>query len=135
MRFIAALLLFFASIAQAQTVGVHTISAHEHGGFSNVDPGLYIRQDSGWTYGAYRNSHRRGSMYFGKTWETPEWHSLSLAVTAGGVTGYPAGAVTPLFVPSVAYHFGKSAIRIGLIPKPPYQGSSAAVHLMIEQSI
>jgi hypothetical protein len=130
-RFIIVALLFLASVAQAQTVGIHTISAHTNGGMNNVNPGLYIRH-GGVTFGTYRNSHRKQSAYLGYTWETEQWHSMTVAVTAGAITGYPRASVMPMLVPSVAYHFGQHAVRVGIVPKPPIHGSSAAVHLMFE---
>ena len=132
LRFI--LLLLFPVLASAQTVGVHTVSVHEHHGLNNTNPGLYIRYDNGLTGGFYRNSYRRESAYLGHTMEARNG-SVSAAVTVGAVTGYPAAKVMALVVPSVAYHFGDSAVRVGIIPRPPKTGAAAALHLMFESHI
>lgn len=130
-RFIIAALLFLASAANAQTVGIHTVSVHAHGGYNNVNPGLYVRH-GGITFGTYRNSYRKQSAYLGYTLETPQWHSMTAAVTVGAITGYERASVMPMLVPSVAYHFGRSAVRLGIVPRPPVNGGSAAMHLMFE---
>lgn len=132
LRFI--LLLLFPIFASAQTVGIHTVSVHEHHGFNNTNPGLYIRYDNGLTGGFYRNSYRRESAYIGYTMEARSG-PVSAALTVGAVTGYPAASVMPLVVPSVAYHFGSNAVRVGIIPRPPKTGAAAALHLMFEAHI
>ena len=134
-RYLITLLAFVASAATAQTVGIHTVSVHEHSGFNNVNPGLYLRYASGLTAGFYRNSYRRESAYLGYTIETPQWRDFSAAVTVGGVTGYPAASVMPLVVPSIAYHFDQSTVRLGIVPRPPKTGAAAALHLMFEQHL
>lgn len=129
-KFILVLLALCGS-AHAQTMGLHIASAHEHGGFNGVNPGVYVRLDSGWTAGIYRNSMERTSVYAGFTLETGT-RPLSAAITLGCITGYNA-SVTPLVVPSVAYHFGSNAVRVGFIPRPPgLGGASSALHLMVE---
>jgi hypothetical protein len=128
-------LALLAGSAAAQTVGIHTVSVHEHSGFNNINPGLYIRYDNGLTGGFYRNSYKRESAYLGYTIETRSFHNLSAAATIGGVTGYPAARVMPLVVPSIAYHFDQSAIRLGIVPRPPKTGAAAALHLMLETHI
>lgn len=125
--------LFFCFSAHAQTVGIHTISAHTNGGMNNVNPGVYVRLDNV-TFGTFRNSHRQQSAYLGYTFDR-RFGDVSAAVTVGGITGYPAASVMPMVVPSVAYHFGQHAVRVGIVPKPPVHGSSAAVHLMFETGI
>jgi hypothetical protein len=129
-RYLITLLAFVASAATAQTVGVHTVSVHEHSGFNNVNPGLYVRLDNGLTAGFYKNSYSRESGYLAYTIETDR--QVSVALTVGGVTGYPTARVMPLVVPSVAYHFDQSAVRLGIVPRPPKTGSAAALHLMVE---
>lgn len=128
------LLLLFCASAQAQTVGIHTISGHTNGGMNNVNPGLYVRLGNNVTFGTFRNSNRRQSAYLGYTAEY-RWRDVSVGLTIGGITGYRAAPVMPMVVPSVAYHFGKHAVRVGIVPKPPVHGSSAAVHLMFETAI
>jgi hypothetical protein len=129
-RYLITVLAFLAGSATAQTVGVHTFSVHERSGFNNVNPGMYVRLDNGLTAGFYKNSYTRESGYVAYTVETDR--QLSVAITVGGVTGYPAARVMPLVVPSIAYHFDKSAVRLGIVPRPPKAGAAAALHLMVE---
>jgi hypothetical protein len=123
-----------ASCAQAQTVGLHLGSVHERAGFNNVNPGAYVRGADGWTVGAYRNSVRRLSVYGGRTWESPAWHGLSAAVTVGVVSGY-TDTVAALVVPSLAFTAHRTALRVGIVPRPPTNGGSAALHLMVERAL
>ena len=129
---IFAALLGLSTLASAQTIGLHTVSVHEHAGMNNTNQGLYIRLDNGLTAGFYRNSYRQQSAYLAWTFETDQWHGLSAAVSVGGVSGYPAAKVMALIVPSVAYHVGESAVRVGIVPRPPKTGAAAALHLMFE---
>jgi hypothetical protein len=153
LRFI--LLLLFPVLASAQTVGIHLVSAHQHGGLNNINPGVYARLDNGVTVGAYRNSYKRTSAYLGYTAETFA-DRVSLGLTVGAITGYqsisgpqfcPEGnheapgfpcinegkRVQLMFVPSIAYHGGEYAVRLGIIPRPSTK-DIAAVHLMFERS-
>lgn len=132
MRYLLLLLFLFCGSAQAQTVGLHIISGHTNGGMNNFNPGLYVRLGNDVTFGTFRNSHRQQSAYVGYTFEARRG-SVSAALTLGVITGYPSASVMPMAVPSVAYHFGKHAVRVGIVPKPPIHGSSAAVHLMFER--
>jgi len=128
-------LMLLAGSASAQTVGIHTFSIHEKSGFNNTNPGLYVRHDNGVTYGFFKNSYRRDSAYLAYTVETEEWKNFTLAMTVGGVSGYPAAQVMILAVPSITYHFGQSAVRIGIVPRPPRTGAASALHLMFETHI
>jgi hypothetical protein len=154
LRFI--LLLLFPVWASAQTVGLHLVSGHTQGGLNNTNPGIYARFDSGLTVGAYRNSFRRNSVYLGYTVETSPTDRLSVAVTAGAITGYQreewcgrclngnigtksnpcfagdGGKVSPMLVPSIAYRHGEYAARFGIIPDASRK-SIRAVHLMVER--
>lgn len=103
--FLSALLAVAAmlpALATAETVlGLHVASHHfpQHDQ-NNVNRGLYLRTDAGWTAGFYENSLRRQSVYGGRTWDI-EYRGFRPAVTAMLVTGYRY-AVVPLIVPSVA---------------------------------
>jgi len=130
----AAIILFAMScLAQAQTVGLHLLSAHQKGGYHSVTPGLYIRSSNGLTAGIYRNSCGRISTYVGMTWEHDA--ALSPAITIGAVTGYPSAPVMPLLVPSVAMKIEQNmSARLALIPKPPTGShSSSALHFSLER--
>lgn len=131
-RIIFATLASLSTLAPAQTIGLHTVSRHEHSGMNNTNPGLYYRADNGFTAGFYRNSYREQSAYLAWTFETDQWRGITAAVTVGGVSGYPAAKVMALVVPNVAYHVGESAVRIGIVPKPPSHGTAASLHLMLE---
>lgn len=130
MRFL--LLLLFPLFAQAQTVGLHIASAHEHGGLNGFNPGIYAKLDNGATAGIYRNSYKRVSTYVGYTMEARRGE-FSAALTLGAVTGYPAASVMAMAVPSLAYTIGPDTVRIGIVPKPPTGGTSASLHLMVER--
>jgi hypothetical protein len=125
-----ALLCHFA--ASAQTVGLHLVSAHQHGGLNGINPGIYVRFDNGATFGTYRNSHRRQSSYAAWTFETEAVAGFSAALTVGAITGYPAAEVMPMLAPSVAYRVSDYAARLAIVPRPPLAGASAALHLMFE---
>lgn len=116
--------------ADAWIVGLHLLSAHAQPGFEAATVGLYAQAPSGLTAGVLRNSERRLSLYAGETWHTADgrW-----AITAGAITGYRGARVTPLLVPSLRLQLGDgAAARISLIPKPPREGGSSALHLSLE---
>jgi hypothetical protein len=64
---LGALALWSEARAEGITVGMHVGSAHfpDNGKVNNVNPGLYIRGESGAVFGFYRNSLRRTSVYAG----------------------------------------------------------------------
>jgi hypothetical protein len=129
--FSAAALALVSPCAQADTVGLHLASVHvpqRH--FNNTNPGLYYRNDAGWTAGGYRNSLRRTSAYAGYTWEYGV-----LGLTAGAVTGYQH-TVQALVVPSLRLftHDGFSA-RLAYIPRVEKRIESNVWHLMVERCI
>lgn len=119
-------------------LGIHLATAHSSGGMQGFNPGLYLRQDSGLTVGAYRNSYGRASAYAGWTFETAD---KRFALTVGAVSGYPAAPLMPVVVPSVRFALGQAsgegawAVRVSLLPKPPKEGSAAGVHLSIERGL
>ena len=126
------LYLLFAGSAQAQTFGIHAASIHEKQGMNNTNPGAYVRFENGATFGTYFNSIRKQSNYIAWSFETEQWHRLSAAITVGAVTGYQA-KLSALIVPSIAYHSNAATVRIGIVPRPPVHGGSAALHLMVER--
>jgi hypothetical protein len=140
--------------AAAQTVGLHIGSAHipasDH--LNNVNPGAYVRYDSGATAGFYRNSYKRLSVYAGWTWERGPF-----ALTVGGITGYKRSdvpctgdrlakgythcwdgsrstALSLLVAPSVALPdvFGITP-RVTVLPKIESKGSTV-IHLAVERA-
>ena len=126
----AAALALLAPCARADTVGLHLVSvhmpAHE---FNNFNPGIYYRNDDGWTAGGYYNSLRKASVYAGYTWQY-----RALGLTVGGATGYQY-ALQPLLVPSLRLfnHEGVSA-RLAYIPRVEKHIESNVLHLTVEYS-
>jgi len=135
------LALLLATSAQAITpevVGLHIGSHHftpapKHiGTWNDNNPGVYARWSNGVTVGTLRNSERRQSVYVGKVFETPRWHSLGADVTVGGITGY-ARAVSPLLALSGSRKAGNTTARLSYLPKA-HPKASAALHLSTEWS-
>jgi hypothetical protein len=119
----------FASHVRAVTLGVHTVSAHEMGGYRIVTPGAYVRGQSGIGAGVLRNSIGRASWHADYTLQTAPG-PVRLAVTVGGITGYPHAAVSPVLTPSVLL---AERVRLLYLPaKPDEPKSSQALHLAIE---
>ena len=128
LKALAALAMGVAAMgSQAQAIGVHLGSYHGGAaGMNNINPGVYYKADSGFTAGAYYNSHRRPSAYMGYT---HEWGAL--AVTVGAITGYNRTAL-PMVVPSLRIvEFHQVTARLAFVPKVRRDGASA-VHLMVE---
>lgn len=121
--------------ADEVTVGGHLATYHfnmePEQSFKNLNPGLYVRTESGLTLGAYRNSLARRSAYAGWTFATRDDR---FAVTVGGVTGYPGWSpVAPLLVPSVRQDLGGGwSARLAYLHKPNEHGATG-LHLMLER--
>lgn len=105
------------SSAHATTLGLHLVSVHSRPGYCDANPGLYLRTDSGWVVGAYRNSRCEASVYAAYALEhrfTPQW---SAALALGAVSGY-GPHLKPLAVPSLAVDLDDhNAIRLHIAPK------------------
>jgi hypothetical protein len=122
--------------AAAQTLGLHTISAHASGGMNNFNPGAFIRSADGYTLGGYWNSERRLSLYAGRSFTVASHGPLSADITLGAITGYRAAPVLPLAVPSLAWRYApRSAVRLAVIPPLPIKGASAVAHLIFEKEL
>jgi hypothetical protein len=114
-------------------IGAHIATAHDTGGKQNVNPGLYVRTESGLTAGAYRNSYDRFSAYGGYTWQT---ENKLFALTVGAVTGYPAMRVMPVLAPSLRLPLTeRSAARFTLLPKPVKGGTGMGLHFSLETEL
>ena len=124
----ALVLCAIAPGARADTVGIHLGSLHIPAkDYNNSNPGLYVRLDSGWTGGLYRNSLRKNSVYAGYTWT----HG-AFSVTAGGVTGY-FETLQPLLVPSFAlFTYRGITPRLAFIPRVEKKIGAHVLHLMVE---
>lgn len=136
--------MLVAECAKAEpVVGLHIASHHwpAKDYQNNDNPGLYVRLDSGFTAGFYRNTLRRTSFYAGWTWEYGPF-----AITAGGITGYKRQcdaqgmcwgssrtAVMPMLAPSV-----RLPEVLGVHPRiwytPRIGSTSSVIHLSIERS-
>jgi hypothetical protein len=129
--------LLFASPAHAQTtVGLHLATQHlEHStqDLQTLTPGVYLRTESGFTAGSFRNSYSRSSVYAGWTWQTDDGR---FALTAGAITGYSAAKVMPLVTPSVRFELAPGTyLRTAYVPKPLKHGHSSGLHLSIEWAV
>ena len=113
-------------------IGSHHFDARQTGAWNDINPGIYARWASGVVVGTLRNSERRQSVYVGKVFETPRWHSLGADVTVGGITGY-ARAVSPLLALSGSLKAGNTTARLSYLPKA-HPKASAALHLSTEWS-
>lgn len=130
----------FCSKARAEgfTVGLHLATAHFGGDHLQAStPGVYGRVDSGplqgLTAGTYRNSYSNQSSYLGWSWQTAD---SRFALTVGGITGYSAGRVMPLLVPSARIPItGGIALRVAFFPKPVHEGHAAGLHLAAELAL
>lgn len=130
MKLALALLALLATQAQAETTfGVHLGSIHDSKGFNNVNPGIYVRLDSGFTAGTVYNSERKQSVYAGWTFEHHFTSKFSAAVTVGGITGY-AMPVTPMVIPSLAVNTGPATVRVGFLTKVNKNGANALTFMV-----
>ena len=124
--------------AQAQTVGVNLIALHERGGYQWFTPGVYVLTDAPVaglnTLGVFRNSLGRTSVQPGRTWRSEPFSVLGvpvhdLALTVGGVTGYPHAKISPLVIPSI--RIGKVR-AMWLERKPDEPNASRAIAFSVE---
>ena len=124
-----AVALFTSTFTYADPVyGVHIGSQHFPGkDYNNINPGAYVRYDSGFTLGAYYNSERRVSAYAGYTYE---WGRFG--ITLGGITGYKRMAILPMVVPTLRLgQIGPATIRLAFLPKIEKSGATV-IHFMAE---
>jgi hypothetical protein len=132
---IAALILnLFASNAMADAVvGLHIGTKHfdTNQQWNDSNPGLYIKTEQGYTFGAYRNSEWNNSVYAGKTFTYKLSSSIEVGSTVGVLTGYKVGTM-PFVLPSAAIKYDDYAVRIGYVPKINKQGAQG-FHLMLEK--
>lgn len=93
----ALLVMWLCPKAQAQTVGLHVGSVHLDGqlqrvrGWNDVNPGVYVRWDSGLVAGAFVNSLKRRSHYVGWSWQArpvARFDRLEVALALGVMDGY-----------------------------------------------
>jgi hypothetical protein len=135
---LAAAVLMAASVAQAQTFGVHLGSVHVPAkSLNSFNPGAYVRMHNGFTAGGYLNSYRKFSAYAGWTWTLAESGPWSLDVTAALASGYPKGRVVaglrPIVMPSVAYG-DDWRVRVAYGPRVDPKRGVHLVHFSVERS-
>lgn len=137
-------------------LGVHLVSAHfpAGDGLNNVNPGVYVRAESGLTVGVYRNTLRRTSAYAGWTFTTDVIPEAPISLTVGAVSGYrferkevackneawstrcfdwegySSQSVVPMVAPSIALPLSWATPRLTVIPG--IGKGSSAVHLSVE---
>lgn len=119
--------------APAADLGIHLGTYHtRHGVYNDVNPGLYVRADSGLTAGVYLNSLRRTSVYAGWTVST-QAGPAELSLTLGGIAGYPVAHVLPMAVPSAAVKVDDTtSLRLTWIPRVHPKVDTHAFHVSIE---
>lgn len=131
--------LLCATPAHAETVvGLHTFSAHypQERYQNNDNFGAYVRLDNGTTFGAYRNTLGRPSVYLAYTAQAGPF-----GLTAGVITGYRRRApcergyspayLAPLLAPSIRLPAVLGATpRITLVP--PAKNTVTVTHLSLE---
>jgi hypothetical protein len=85
MKATVAIALLLAGAAQAQTIGLHLVSAHvpARSYQQNFNPGLYVRTENGIVAGFYRNTLNRTSVYVGLAAEGGPF-----SLTIGLISGY-----------------------------------------------
>ena len=132
--FFALILALAATVAQAQTVGLHLASIHDKPGFNNTNPGIYLKTESGFTLGAVVNSENNPAFYMGKTYTKP-MSSGDLSMTVGGIHGYKLAPIVPLVVPSLGVNCGeKTTCRISYLTQLHKNGANA-LHFSIEKRL
>jgi hypothetical protein len=122
---VCALLTFgIATGAQAQTVGLNVVTAHNEGGYRSDTLGVYYRAASGLGGGILRNSYGRTSVHLSQTWELGRAGPVEFSGTVGGITGYEWVPVIPLV--ALTARVGHHALH--LLPNP--RGASAINYAM-----
>lgn len=58
----------FSPAGQDPTTGIYSRYEENRRPINNVNPGIGISFDGGWTAGIYRNSYYRTSVYLGRAW-------------------------------------------------------------------
>lgn len=155
--FVFALLLCFVfGTVHAQTIGLHLASIHAPARdfHRNTNPGVYVITDNGLTFGVYRNTLGRTSVYAGVTIDSGPF-SLTVGATTGyqkraehgkcydgvpdlglgcdNVMGVSNGVLLPVVSPSI-----RLPAVAGITPRISYipslgAGSSSAFHLSVER--
>lgn len=139
---------FTPFMAMAQVFGLHIGSQHDPdpgGRANNLNPGIYLRLDNGFTAGLYKNSLHKDTGYVGLT--TSEF--LRTSVTFGVASGYRPEGLIPIVVPTwriVTFgggpdglfftddytKVGTISVRFAWIPRIEEKGTNV-YHLMIER--
>ena len=105
-------LLMIAHLANAQSIGVHTISKHakDNHKYNNNNYGLYYRTEKNYVFGFYENSFGDTAVYGAEVWEK-RFGPVSVGATAGLVAGYERFPILPLAGVSAGVHIGKLTVR------------------------
>lgn len=117
-----------AGAAHAEIIGLHLASVHSMPDYNNSNTGIYYRESTGFTAGAYYNSQWRQSAYMGITRQIGPVDVSLLAIT-----GYREADVMPAVIPSYAFAIGGGvALRTSLILNPG--DGPHALHFSLEYS-
>jgi len=135
-KYVLAVMVFFATIAHADTIGVNLFSAHEDSKYCNDTPGVYYANTEGYTLGVYKNSEcKKFSTYVGRTFETVG--IIGASITLGAVTGYKYADVLPFVIPSITIRASQEFFaRISFLPAISNDGKNiiySGVNFAIER--
>ncbi len=136
---ILSLTLLSPVAAQTTTLGLHTVSYHDHGNFNNNNTGVYL-QHNGWTGGYYKNSINQDSFYGGYVleWDLPPNPVFQSASILGGVvSGYRSRtynhdySVMGAF--SLKHDFNEQqGLRLSILPTHRKSPANYVLHLSYE---
>ena len=106
-------------------VGLHLASVHSRGGYTDINPGVYVESECGVMIGAFRNSYGNFSAQLAYRLEPKK---LPVFVEAGLATGYPGHDVQPYAMGGVRV----GPVRIGYIPHISGVNRCAMAHAMVQ---
>ncbi|HEX7765997.1 MAG TPA: hypothetical protein VF443_04750 [Nitrospira sp.] len=116
----------FVGTAKADVIGIDIASVHAHPGMNNVNPGLYLHRDDGWSGGFYYNSERHMTGWLGYTIKD---EADRFAITLGAASGYKIAPIIPIVIPSVRIGLtDTTSVRLSLA----LAKSNPALHLSLE---
>lgn len=118
-------------------IGMHIASAHidtypNAPEMQNANPGLYVEFKNHVVLGVYRNSLGKDSAYVAYNLEFQRLGRVTPSLVLGGVTGYPAGRIIPMLLPSLRVPVATNTyVRLSYVPKLPAT-MAHVLHLSLE---
>lgn len=110
-----------------------SISREARYSYNDVNPGLYVRCDSGIQFGAFYNSERSFSTYAAWLGDMKLVGPLSAWGAVGLATGYRRADVLPMVMVGAKLDLGKRlALRAGYVPKVRGVNDANLFHLALE---